>query len=114
MTTKKAIVEWIPANQGGRRQPPLGVGQPAYSTVVRFNEDPWPPADAAWSLVIEKQESQSTEHRWTALVHFLAPEAPHHALRGGRGFELYEGSRRVATGELCQDDGRDRDGEAST
>jgi hypothetical protein len=42
MTTKKAIIEWIPPSQGGRRKPPLGVGQPAYATVVHFKEDPGP------------------------------------------------------------------------
>ena len=102
MTTKKAIIEWSPPSQGGRRKPPLGVGQPAYATVVRFKEDPWPPVDAAWSLVIEKEESLSTETRWTATVHFIAPEAPHDSLRDGRGFELYEGNKRVAIGEICR------------
>jgi hypothetical protein len=100
----KAIIEWIPLSQGGRRQPPLGIGHPAYSTVVRFLDEPWPPVDAAWSLVVEKDESLGTDLKWIARVFFLVPEAPQESLQVGRGFELYEGNKRVAIGEICSND----------
>lgn len=103
MVTKRATIEWIPKDQGGRNKPPLGVGSPAYSTEVRFIGDPWPPVDASWSLVIEKDESLSGEFKWVADVHFLVSEAPHEELRAGRKFELYEGNKRVATGEIVSD-----------
>jgi hypothetical protein len=104
MVTKRAVVEWIPKEQGGRSQPPTGVGLPPYSTVVRFvdAEEPWPPP-VAWSLVIEKDETSSEPYRWIADVHFLADEAPHGSLRQGREFELYEGNKRVARGRILGD-----------
>ena len=100
MVTKKALVEWIPKDQGGRTKPPLGVGVPPYTTEVRFVDDPWPPVDASWSLVVVKYEPLSTEFKWTADVHFLVEEAPHESLREGRDFELYEGSKCVARGRI--------------
>jgi hypothetical protein len=96
----KAVIEWIPKDQGGRTKPPLGVARPAYSTVVRFVDEPWPPVDESWSLVIVKDEPLSTEFRWIADVHFLVDAAPHHALHEGRAFELFEGNKCVARGQI--------------
>jgi len=97
----RAVVEWIPKEQGGRNQPPAGVGSPPYATVVRFTDskEPWPPP-VAWSLVVEKDDKLSDRHRWIADVHFLVSDAPHDSLRPGRGFELYEGSKLVARGRI--------------
>ena len=100
MMIRKAIVEWITKDQGGRTNPPLGVGVPSYSTVVRFEDEPWPPVDDAWSLVVIKDERTSTELRWVAGVHFLMAEAPHDSLRIGRMFELYEGNKCIARGTI--------------
>jgi hypothetical protein len=105
MVTMQAIVEWIPKEEGGRRQPPAGVGLPAYATVVRFVDttEPWPPP-VAWSLVVEKDESASELYRWIANVHFLMDNAPHESLRPGREFELYEGNKLVARGRILARD----------
>jgi hypothetical protein len=105
MITKRAVVDWIPKEQGGRSQPPLGIGSPAYSTVVRFVDDhePWPPP-VAWSLVVEKIEGLSEPGRWFAQVHYRVDEAPHDSLREGRDFELYEGSKCVAFGRILSDE----------
>jgi hypothetical protein len=103
MVKKCVVLEWIPKADGGRSKPPLGVGIPAYSTVVRFLDDPWPPTGGSWSLVIEKRESLSTEYKWIADVHFLAYAAPHDFLREGREFELYEGNKCVARGRITAD-----------
>ena len=103
MVTKKAMIEWIPKEQGGRDKPPLGVGIPPYSTVVHFVDEPWPHPSGSWSLVVIKDEPRSTESRWVADVHFLVEGAPHDALREGRAFELYEGGKRVARGLLLTD-----------
>ena len=102
MVTKKALIEWIPKDQGGRTKPPLGIGVPPYSTEVRFVEDHWPPVDESWSLVVDKNQPLSTEFRWIADVHFLVEEAPHDSLREGRAFELYEGKKCVARGRIEQ------------
>lgn len=104
MVKIRAVVDWIPQDQGGRRQPPAGVGTPPYVSVVRFSDakEPWPPA-MAWSLVVEKDKSSSEPRRWVADVHFLVDEAPHESLRPGREFELYEGSKCVAHGRILGD-----------
>ncbi len=97
MDKVRAAVEWIPREQGGRREPPLGVGSPPYASVVRFTDaaGPWPPP-TAWSLAVEKDEAFSEPYRWIADVHFVADQAPHSSLRPGRQFDLYEGGRCVA------------------
>ena len=100
MVTKKALIEWIPKEEGGRSKPPLGVGYPSYSTVVHFIDEPWPHATGSWSLVVVKNEPLSTEFRWIADVHFLVEDAPHDSLRDGREFELYEGKKCVARGRI--------------
>jgi hypothetical protein len=105
MVTKKALIDWIPKDQGGRTKPPLGVGFPPYATEVRFTDGERWPASEAWSLVVAKNESQSTEFTWIADVHFLVEGAPHSSLREGRAFELYEGNKCVARGKLLK--GRD-------
>jgi hypothetical protein len=104
MIRMRAQVDWTPEDQGGRRRPPSGVGRPAYAAVVRFTDvnGPWPPPEA-WSLVVEKDEALSQPTRWIADIHFLVEEAPHDALRPGRSFELYEGSRCVARGQVLAD-----------
>jgi len=99
MTRARAIVEWVPQNQGGRRQPPTGTGPRPYSTVVRFTDAPWP-EETSWSLVVEMDPALSETYRWIADVHFLVPEAPHHCLRQGKEFELYEGKKCVARGRI--------------
>jgi hypothetical protein len=105
MITKKASIEWILENQGGRRKPPVGTGNPPYATVIRFADEPWPHSAASWSLVVRKKESQSTEYRWIADVHYLMENAPHDSLRDGRKFELYEGKKCVACGQIIGDAG---------
>ncbi len=104
MLNKKAIIEWIAKEQGGRAKPPLGIGVPPYATVVRFADEPWPPVSGAWSLVVIKDEQASTDYRWVANVHFLVEEAPHDSLRDGREFELYEGNKCVARGTITGDE----------
>ena len=99
----RAKVHWKTKAEGGRLKPPAGVGNPPYATVVRFtdSDEAWPPENA-WSLVIEKIESESDEYDWVADVRYLVKEAPHDELRANRQFELYEGGRLVATGVLLE------------
>ena len=103
MQTVKATIKWMPKDQGGRSKPPLGTGVPAYSAEIRFAEEPWPPVDTSWSLVIEKRESESSEYHWIADVKYKMENAPHDSLRPGRPFELYEGNKCVATGTIMGD-----------
>ena len=98
-----ARITWKRHEDGGRKAPPAGVGTPPYSTVIRFCDsgEPWPPPNA-WSLVIEKIDSQSDEYEWIANVRYLVDEAPHCELRPLREFELYEGNKCVATGVIIE------------
>jgi hypothetical protein len=95
----RAVIDWIPREQGGRREPPSGFGARSYSTVVRFTDEPWP-APLAWSMVVKMLESIDEGYRWLADVDFLVDAAPHDSLHEGREFELYEGKKCVARGKL--------------
>jgi len=96
MPTMRAMIHWLTKEEGGRSMPPAGVGNPPYSTVVEF-----PDVDVgSWSLVVEKIEALSNEYDWTADVHYLFPDAPHELLQAGREFELYEGKKCVARGQI--------------
>ena len=74
---------------------------PPYATVIRFRDigESWP-AMNAWSIIVEKVESQSSEYDWLANIRYLVQDAPHNELYPNREFELYEGSKCVATGVL--------------
>lgn len=101
----KARIHWKTREEGGRRSPPTGIGQPPYATVVRFKDaaEPWPPP-VAWSLIVQKVEALSQDYDWVANVRFLVDEAPVAELRAHREFELYEGGRCVAAGVLAEED----------
>ena len=101
MMTKRATLEWIPKELGGRSKPPLGEGEPPYATVVRFPKsgEAWPPP-VAWSLVVRKVDSVEEPFKWIAEVHFRVEEAPHHLLVAGTEFELFERSKCVARGRI--------------
>jgi hypothetical protein len=101
MLTKKAIIEWIPKAAGGRSKPPSGVGERPYTTVVHFPhlEEPWPPP-VSWSLAVRKIDTVADPYRWTAEVYFLMTDAPHHLLTEGVAFELFEGAKCVAHGQV--------------
>jgi hypothetical protein len=90
----KAYVSWVPAEKGGRRQPPSG---PLYSTLVRFDDDPrWP--HEAWSLVVRCLEPYDDGRFWFAEVAFLFHDAPIQLRHENARFQLYEGRRMTATG----------------
>ena len=97
MKMVSAKLQWVRPEQGGRQAPPSGS---RYSTVSRFEQqrDTW--RKEAWSLVIEWTEppDASLTHRVSA--RFLVEKAPEHLLTTGNRFELMEGERVVATGEI--------------
>jgi hypothetical protein len=90
-----AIIRWIPAERGGRRQPPAPAG--GYSTLSRFESDPRT-SGIDWSLVIVDAVPLGSDACVRATVRFLVPEAPHEWLRDGERFELLEGRKVVAKG----------------
>jgi hypothetical protein len=103
MISRRASIDWLTKEEGGRSKPPSGIGTPPYSTVVHFVEESWPHAHGSWSLVIEKIEPDSSEYHWIANVRYLMNNAPHDELRVGRMFDLYEGGKRVATGIIIDE-----------
>jgi len=99
----QARICWLPEKEGGRKTIPLG---PRYVMVARFEQekDKWP--EEAWSLAIENSVPTGdlrSQQCVMANVHFLAPEAPTQLLYKGSRFELFEGRRCVATGEILQE-----------
>ena len=97
----RAKISWKRPDEGGRMKPPLGEGSPPYATLARLggSNEPWPPSEG-WSLVVEKVEAIDL-YTWEANVRFLVSEAPSELLTPGRTFELFEGSKCVASGSLC-------------
>ena len=99
MTIKKvkSRVCWINKEGGGRESPPPG---PRYSTAARFEDekDKWP--HEVWSLVLEFSGPPDDSLCMIADVSLLNPEAPARLLHQGCVFELFEGDRLVARGEV--------------
>ncbi len=93
----KAKVCWVKEEEGGRQSPPSG---PRYVTVARFDEekDKWP--NEAWSLVVNFHHPPDESLCMIADVRFLMPEAPVELLHTGSTFELFEGAKVVARGEV--------------
>jgi hypothetical protein len=97
MKKMKSRICWLTKEAGGREEPPTG---PRYSTVARFAErrDQWP--HEAWSLVIEFIEAPDDSLCTVAMVGLLNPDGPTELLHHGSAFELFEGYRLVARGEI--------------
>jgi hypothetical protein len=93
----KAKICWVKKEAGGRETPPPG---PRYSTVARFEEgkDKW--TREAWSLVLEFHDPPDESLCMNADVTLLNPDGPRNLLHRGSVFELYEGRRVVARGEV--------------
>ncbi len=96
----RAVIQWVPKEEGGRSRLPTGDGPPFYSPEVRFLDEPWPNPDVAWSMIVRKDHESSDPYHWVADVEFRVFDAPHDSLREGREFELYEGMKCVARGKL--------------
>jgi hypothetical protein len=98
MVAKKALIQWLPKEQGGRSTgPPIG---PQYSAPAKFlaHVEMWLVED--WDLVLERVDYFGGPEKWLANVHFRVAEAPHQWLEDGASFELYEGKRCVARGQI--------------
>jgi hypothetical protein len=94
----KARVRWIKPEDGGRPSPPLG---PQYSTVARFEAlaERWP--REAWSVVLYIAAPADADGVMLVEIDMLAGhDAPKELLSPGSRFELFEGRKRVATGEV--------------
>ncbi len=97
----RARIKWIPFDLGGRKRPPVA---PRYSTVIHFEGDTEWPKDA-WSIVVDFDDTPDKSLEIIANVWFLAYEnaaVPNHFLEPGNHFELVEGAKIVAKGEIIE------------
>lgn len=93
-----AKINWIPYKKGGRQNLPSGK---RYSTVAKFKdiESKWP--NEAWSIVAEFIKTDKESFYSIVEIKFLAEEdAPQYLLYPGSKFELFEGRKLVAYGEV--------------
>ena len=91
------VLMWISPEAGGRDKPPDGL---VYSTVARLYVPNVSAPVADWSVVIQfdtKPVHGRPVHGW---VRFLSPDAPQHLLSTGTIFELIEGKKVVAKGQV--------------
>lgn len=92
----KAKIYWLKPKEGGKEKIQHGS---KYSTVAKFKdiEEKWP--NEAWSIVAEINEPP-TDYVSICNFSFLVEWAPSELLYSGSKFELYEGNRLVAKGEI--------------
>ena len=93
MKHARATLRWIPATEGGRSQP---LASRRYMAPVAIGDGP-----AEWTLVVDRQTNKPQIEE-NVLVHFLMEDAPHDQLVGGAQFQLVEGPRSVAVGEVVE------------
>jgi hypothetical protein len=93
----KSRICWVKKEEGGRESPPSG---PRYSTAARFEDErvKWP--HEAWSLLLEFDGVPDESLCIIAEVSLLNPDGPIRLLHSGSIFELFEGNRLVARGEV--------------
>lgn len=96
----RAIIDWVPHSEGGRRAPPrllVGERYTAPASVGSWSGTNW--TVASWSLIVNEVHWM-TQYQCAATVQYLFDEAPHDRLVPGAQFELYEGKRCVARGRI--------------
>lgn len=86
---------FLPPDQGGRKNLLQG---PWYHTVVQFPGIDLRPN--SWSFVINFESMICQYGTINVRVKFLSEEAPHNLLIPGRVFNLLEGERIVAIGQI--------------
>ncbi len=94
----QARVHWLSAAEGGRTSVPRG---PRYSSVARFAAlaDLWP--QEAWSVVLTFDQPIDEHGDVICQIALLVPEnAPAGLLDVGSQFDICEGRRWVAKGEI--------------
>jgi hypothetical protein len=92
-----ATLRWISPEKGGRKAPP---SNPTYRAVPRFEADP-NASRGLWDVVVTFSRPPGP-HAKTSTVRmtFVSAGAPKSLLRSGRRFELTEGAKVVAQGEV--------------
>ena len=95
-----AILRWLSVDEGGRQRPPSGL---RYVTLAQFQSATDEEMSEPWSLIVEAPEPLDRAGTVTVTLRFLVPEhAPLHYLTPGTHFQLLEGKRKVAVGEIVR------------
>ena len=94
----RATITWFRFEEGGRRELPR---VPHFRSVVRFDEDPNRRL-GAWDVEVRFEDPPSYGRPSLATVSFLAEGAPSQLLHVGSRFELTEGRKVVARGQVVQ------------
>jgi hypothetical protein len=99
----RATITWFRFEEGGRRQLPR---VSHYRSVVRFDEDPNRRL-GAWDVELRFEDPPSYGRPSLATVSFLAEGGPNQLLHVGSRFELTEGSKVVARGQVLKSEPRE-------
>src|SRR5438477_4122134 len=97
MKSAEAKIRWRSPEEGGRSAPPRG---PTYSTVARFHHQGRDWREHAWSLVLRYIEAPNAAGSHKVAISYLSPNGPREWLKAGNRFELLEGNKIVAEGEV--------------
>jgi hypothetical protein len=92
----RARIRWFSFAQGGRRRLP---SVSLYRSAVRFDADPNRTL-GTWDIELRFDRPPAVGAESTAIVSFRSNDAPRELLRPGSAFELTEGKKVVARGEV--------------
>jgi len=88
---KRALIKWISEENGGRRAPvPIGT---KYAPIISFQK-----MKEHWSCVFTATKIKNGISK--VRIEFLVDNSPIKYLKKGNNFELYEGIKKVADGEI--------------
>lgn len=88
----KALVDWIKAEEGGKNKIPK-IEFVFYPMIKIAGDENL----INWSLFLTNKKFLS-KHQTVAEIGFLMKNAPHHLLKSGVKFTLFEGAKEIASG----------------
>ena len=90
----EALVVWIKPEDGGKNKIPK-IESVFYPMIKIFGDENL----INWSLYLINKKIIS-QYQTISEIGFLMKNAPHHLLRPGVKFTLFEGSKEIASGEI--------------
>lgn len=91
---KPVRIHWIPAEEHGRKTPPIG---PTYFATIRLDKSEQ--LQDEWSVRLESLHSEGRDCS-RAVISFVSDKAPASVLAPGVRFQLFEGRWPVASGQV--------------
>lgn len=90
----KALVVWIKSEDGGKKKIPEI--ESIFYPMIKIDGDN---KMINWSLFLINKKFIS-EYQTISKIGFLMKNAPHHLLKPGVKFKLFEGAKEIASGEI--------------